>query len=34
MSLVDVMIDQLGTARKILEDGQEVVPAWRISRPG
>ncbi len=33
MSLVDIMIDQLGTARKILEDGQEVVPAWWISTP-
>ena len=33
MSLVDIMIDQLGTARKILGDGQEVVPAWRISTP-
>jgi hypothetical protein len=33
MSLVDIMIDQLGAARKHLEDGQEVLPAWRISTP-
>jgi hypothetical protein len=33
MSLVDTMLDQLATARRIVEDGTEVVPAWLISTP-
>jgi len=33
MSLVDIMLEQLATARRIVEDGHEVVPAWRISTP-
>lgn len=33
MSLIDIMIDQIGVARKILEDGQKVVPAWVITTP-
>lgn len=27
------MLDQLGVARRIVEDHQEVVPAWRITTP-
>ena len=34
MSLVDIMLDQLATARRIVEDGAEVVPAWLITTPG
>jgi hypothetical protein len=30
MALVDLMLDQLTTARRIVEDGAEVVPAWRL----
>ena len=33
MSLVDIMLDQLATARRIVEDGAEVVPAWLITTP-
>ena len=33
MSLVDIMLDQLAAARRIVEDGAEVVPAWRITTP-
>jgi hypothetical protein len=33
MALVDLMLDQLATARRIVEDGAEVVPAWRITTP-
>ena len=33
MSLVDIMLDQLATARRIVEDGAEVTPAWRIATP-
>lgn len=33
MSLVDIMIDQIATARILVEDGDEVIPAWRISTP-
>jgi hypothetical protein len=33
MSLIDIIIDQNGTARKILEDGEEIVPSWRIATP-
>ena len=31
MSLVDIMLDQLATARRIVEDGAEVEPAWLIT---
>ena len=31
MSLPDVMLDQLAGARRIVEDGAEVVPGWRIT---
>ena len=33
MSLPDIMLDQLATARRIIEDGAEVVPAWLITTP-
>ena len=33
MSLADIMLDQLAVARRIVEDGDEVVPAWRITTP-
>lgn len=33
MSLVDIMIDQMSTARGIIEDGGEVVPVWRVATP-
>ncbi len=33
MPLVDIMLDQLATARRIVEDGQEVDPAWLINTP-
>jgi hypothetical protein len=33
MSVIDIMIDQIGTARTIVEDGAEVIPAWRINTP-
>jgi hypothetical protein len=33
MSLVGIMLDQLAVARRIVEDGAEVVPAWRITAP-
>ena len=33
MSLATIMLEQLGVARRIVEDGQEVVPAWRITTP-
>lgn len=33
MSLADIMLDQLAIARRIIEDGDEVVPAWRIATP-
>jgi len=33
MSLVDIMLEQLAIARRIVEDGAEVVPAWRITTP-
>ena len=33
MSLATIMLDQLAVARRIIEDGQEVVPAWRIETP-
>jgi hypothetical protein len=33
MSLVDIMIDQMGDARRVLEDGKPVVPTWVIATP-
>jgi hypothetical protein len=33
MSLVDIMIDQIGDARRTLEDGKPVVPVWVIKAP-
>lgn len=33
MSLADIMLEQLAIARRIIEDGHEIVPAWRISAP-
>ena len=33
MALVDIILEQLSIARRIVEDGQEVVPAWRITTP-
>ena len=33
MSLVDVMIDQIGAARKTLEDGKPLLPIWQIGTP-
>ena len=31
MSLVDIMLDQLATARRIIKDGAEMEPAWLIT---
>jgi hypothetical protein len=31
MSLATLMLEQLAVARRIVEDGEEVVPAWRIA---
>ena len=33
MSIRDVMLEQLSVARRIVTDGHEVVPAWRIESP-
>ena len=33
MSLVDIMIDQMGDARRALADGNPVVPTWVIATP-
>ena len=33
MSLATLMLEQLAVARRIIEDGEEVVPAWRITTP-
>jgi hypothetical protein len=33
MPLVDIMIDQMGDARRALEDGKPVVPVWVIATP-
>jgi hypothetical protein len=33
MSLIDIMIDQMGDARRALEDGKPVVPTWVIATP-
>ena len=34
MSLATIMLAQLAVARRIIEDGQELVPAWRIQTRG
>jgi hypothetical protein len=33
MPLVDIMLDQLAAARRIVEDGADVIPSWRITTP-
>ena len=33
MSLATIILEQLEVARRIIEDGHEVVPAWRIMTP-
>ena len=33
MSLAEIMLEQLAVARRIVEDGHEVLPAWRITTP-
>ena len=33
MSLATLMLEQLAAARRVIEDGHEVVPAWRITTP-
>jgi hypothetical protein len=33
MSLIDIMIDQIGDARRTLEDGKPLVPVWVIKTP-
>jgi hypothetical protein len=33
MALVDIMIDQIGSARRRLEDGKPFVPTWQIATP-
>ncbi len=33
MCLVDEMLQQLTIARRIVEDGNEVVPTWLITTP-
>jgi hypothetical protein len=33
MSLAAIMLEQLAVARRIVEDGCEVVPAWRVTTP-
>ena len=33
MSLATIMLDQLAVARRIVEDGERLVPAWRITTP-
>jgi hypothetical protein len=33
MSLVAVMINHMSTARAIVEDGGDLVPAWRVATP-
>jgi hypothetical protein len=33
MSLATLMLEQLAVARRIVENGEEVVPAWRIETP-
>ena len=31
MSLATIMLEQLAAARRVIEDGHEMVPAWRIA---
>ena len=31
MSLATIMLEQLAGARRVIEDGHEMVPAWRIA---
>jgi hypothetical protein len=33
MSLATIMLEQLAVARRIVENSEEVVPAWRITTP-
>src|ERR1700730_6607945 len=33
MSLIDIMIDQIGDARRTLEDGKPLWPVWVIGTP-
>lgn len=33
MSLAAIMLEQLAIARRIIEDGHELAPAWRITTP-
>jgi hypothetical protein len=33
MPLIDILIEQTSAARAIVEDGAEVIPAWRINTP-
>ncbi len=33
MSLATIMLEQLAVARHVVEDGQDMVPAWRIETP-
>ena len=33
MSLATLMLEQLAVARRIVENGEQVVPAWRIETP-
>jgi hypothetical protein len=33
MSLAAIMLEQLAIARSIVEDGAEIIPAWRITTP-
>ena len=33
MSLAEIMLEQIAVARRIVEDGHEVLPAWRITTP-
>jgi len=33
MSMKDVMLEQLAIFRRIVSDGHEKVPAWRIDMP-
>jgi hypothetical protein len=34
MSLASIMIEQLGMTRRVVENGEEVVPRWRIATVG
>ena len=33
MSLATIMLEQLAAARRVIEDGHEMVPVWRITSP-